>query len=287
MESLALEVERAIGRQLGDDFREALDAIGVQAKSAWPEIELPLAKLAAFLATNLPKTAGEASKLHAADIYLVLACAEGSREAQRAFSDQFLGDVPSFVRRIDKSASFADEVRQELAASLLLRRDGAEIRLAQYQGRGPLKGFLRVAATRAALNLKRNKGEKKERLSGRHADARAVDPEKAVMKKRDAALFRQAFEHAVSELDVDERNVLRLHYVDGLSIDEVAATYQIGRATAARWLAKAKEKIVRSTLDELVSSASQSRKKKEWLEVVESQFGSSLFNCLRGEPRKR
>ena len=160
-------------------------------------------------------------------------------------------------------------------------------RLALYSGRGSLHGFVRVAAMRIALNLKRNKAEKSESLSGRNVAAHSDDPEKIVMKKRDAAAFRRAFERAISTLEVDARNVLRLHYVDCLSIEEVATTYKVGRATAARWLAKAKATVMRQTLDELVSSRGRHRGAAEWLEIVESQFGSSLFDCLGGKPRSR
>jgi RNA polymerase sigma-70 factor, ECF subfamily len=56
-----------------------------------------------------------------------------------------------------------------------------------------------------------------------------------------------ALGHATSGLDVKQRNVLRLHYADGLNIDDIGALYGVHRATVARWLQNA-----RSTIDSAV-----------------------------------
>ena len=67
----------------------------------------------------------------------------------------------------------------------------------------------------------------------------------------DESELREAFVHTLEALGSDERNVLRLHYLDGLTLEEVGATYRVSRATAARWLAQAREKILAETRSRL------------------------------------
>jgi RNA polymerase sigma-70 factor (ECF subfamily) len=56
---------------------------------------------------------------------------------------------------------------------------------------------------------------------------------------------------AVARLPVKERALLRLHLVDGMSIDALGARYQVSRSTAARWLAAARDALRALTREEL------------------------------------
>jgi RNA polymerase sigma-70 factor (ECF subfamily) len=60
--------------------------------------------------------------------------------------------------------------------------------------------------------------------------------------------YRDAFQTALGDtfaaLSPRERNLLRLHVLDGLGIDEIAAPYGVHRATAARWLNAVHEAIL-------------------------------------------
>ncbi|HLU67063.1 MAG TPA: sigma factor-like helix-turn-helix DNA-binding protein, partial [Kofleriaceae bacterium] len=51
----------------------------------------------------------------------------------------------------------------------------------------------------------------------------------------------RAFGAAVDRLPERERALLRYTYLDGLGLDELAAVYQVSRATAHRWLVKARD----------------------------------------------
>ena len=59
--------------------------------------------------------------------------------------------------------------------------------------------------------------------------------------------FKAAFVAAIAELTPRARTLLRYHLIDRLSIDKIAAIYDVHRATAARQLAKAKETVIRAT----------------------------------------
>src|SRR5206468_2926429 len=78
------------------------------------------------------------------------------------------------------------------------------------------------------------------------------DPELAHLRKRYAKDFKAAFEGALLELSVEDRNLLRLSLVDGLSIDEIGSIFGFHRATAARRLTKCREAVQERTRKMLV-----------------------------------
>jgi RNA polymerase sigma-70 factor, ECF subfamily len=249
------------------------------AARAWPHIALAVPIFVAHLrdrvvATEDPEAA--LAKVHVNDLFLACACLHGDHGAWRELDRLHLARIPDFVARIDRSPAFADEVRQRLAERLLRAEDGSAGKLALYTGRGPLGAWIRVAAVREAQNAKRG---------GRHAvDADDVvlespdqDPEIQLLKRRYAKEFKDALEEVLQTLSADERNVLKLHYLDGLTIEEVGKAYRVSRATAARWIADARDTIVARTQKTLGTRLGKSGPKMEsLLAFVRSQLDMSL-----------
>ena len=66
-----------------------------------------------------------------------------------------------------------------------------------------------------------------------------------VLKDRCRGDLRAAFAVALGELEPRERTLLRQHYLDGLGIDALAPLHRVHRATCARWIEAAREKILR------------------------------------------
>jgi RNA polymerase sigma-70 factor (ECF subfamily) len=153
--------------------------------------------------------------------------------------------VGAFVAHIDASADFADEVRQQLRERLLV---GAQPRIADYRGQGALGGWLRVAAVRTALTIKRAAS----RAEIAAPSPPAPDPELDFLKTRYRGELEAAFRATLEKLPADERNVLRLHYLDGCNIDEIGAVYPVHRSTVARWLADSRQTLLDETRRRLV-----------------------------------
>ena len=49
-------------------------------------------------------------------------------------------------------------------------------------------------------------------------------------------MFKTAFFEALGTLSARDRNVLRCHFIDRMSIDEIGKLRRVSRTTAARWL---------------------------------------------------
>jgi RNA polymerase sigma-70 factor len=60
-----------------------------------------------------------------------------------------------------------------------------------------------------------------------------------------------ALEAASARLPARQRTILRLHYVDGLTVDQIGAIYGFHRATAARRIADARDDLLEATREEL------------------------------------
>ena len=71
----------------------------------------------------------------------------------------------------------------------------------------------------------------------------ALDPEQQLVRNKYGPLFETALRDAVGQLSSRDRNLLRLHYVSGISLDAVARMYHVHRATVVRWLAAIRDEI--------------------------------------------
>jgi RNA polymerase sigma-70 factor, ECF subfamily len=189
------------------------------------------------------------SRLAAADLYLACACARGVTGAVEAFARTILREVDAHVARIDASAAFADEVRQDLAAKLLMAAPGARPKLDDYAGSAPLSAWVRVAAIRTALNLRRGKA-----FSAEVADDRAVaehaasaDVEIEHIRQRYRVPFETAIGKALGNLSTRDRTLLRLRLVEGMEVEAIATMYGVHRTTVTRWIGACQDRLLVET----------------------------------------
>jgi RNA polymerase sigma-70 factor (ECF subfamily) len=231
-----------------------LDACRV-ASARWPGCRMTPEAFAEYLMERFRTRddgIGAFASLALDDLYLAAACATGDPAALAALERGPLAEVGAFVAHIDRSPAFADEVRQLLRERLLVPAPGAPgkpPKISEYAGRGPLGAWLRVAAVRAALNARRGTREKRRAAE---VEARALrspipDPELDYLAARYGRELTSAFEATLAALPIDQRNVLRLHYLDGLGIDAIADLYRVHRSTAARWLERARRQVLEHT----------------------------------------
>ena len=260
-----------------EELSAKLSQILVAARAAWPGVELPNATVLQHLAERVaadtrPERA--LGRLHATDLYLACACAQGVPRAIAAFKEAYATEVATALIRLGNSAAFADEVMQQLLVRHLVPAEGRPARIAEYAGRGALAAWVRVAATRLAIDLRRR--DKRHASSPPEAffdlQDPAIDPELGYLRSRYAAEFNTALRKSFDSLEPRERNVLRMHFVDGLSIDDIGALYRVHRATAARWIAGARRKMLSDTRARL----------SEQLTLTPSQF-DSLMRLVRSE----
>jgi RNA polymerase sigma-70 factor, ECF subfamily len=176
------------------------------------------------------------------------------------------------------------EVGQGLRAALLVDHRGRGPLLQEYRGEGALRRWLRVVAVREATRLyhalKREGPSEDEALFDS-----LVGPGDAAAELvgRDAAQpFRRAFSAALAALPARERTALRLHVVDGLTIDQIAPAFDVHRATVARWINTARETALAQTRHHLMRDLKLGASDADSLiRVAQSRVDLSLDRLLR------
>ena len=146
------------------------------------------------------------------------------------------------LARMGLGPAHRDDVWQTLCQRLLVGEEGAPTRIVHSAGGGTLGGLVRVAATRLGLSIVEQ--EKRTVATDALLDqiaAGSSGPELGLMKQQHRHELKQEVEAAIGDLSVRERLVLRLHLVEQVGIDAIAAAQGVHRATAARWVASAKE----------------------------------------------
>lgn len=250
------------------------------ARAAWPGVRVTDVDFLRHLAERLGT--GEARALtdvHAADLYLVLGCLQGDAVALAAFDRRVLPQVSAALARVAPGDD-AEEVRQSLRERLLV---GQPPKLAGYQGSGPLVAWLRAAAVRTALNLRRT--EARQAAAEDEAlvleSLSADDLELRHLQQRHAEDVRRALREAFAALSPRERTLLRLHVVDGLSLERIGAMYQAHKSTVSRWMAKAHETLWEVTRQQLAERLRLSAGELDsLLRLVRSQLDVSLASLL-------
>lgn len=214
--------------------------------AAWPTVVLSRARFREQV------TARCSGALPAVDIYLAVACSDGDPAALAAFRDAFVPPVRAALAKLGTSAAVIDEVVQRVLVMVFVG-DGGPPQIQGYAGRGTLRSWLRTIAIRTGrrhLGLEAQAAPGDDELAD--LPAAVGDPELELLRARYRDQVKQAFAAAFAELSERERNVLRQYHIDGLTIDQLAALYQVNRATTARWVAGARLSVVTRTRRHLV-----------------------------------
>lgn len=267
-------------------LEEQLAGACAAAEAAWPAVRVEREGFVRHLASSAleGEPAGASlSRFVVADLYLAYAASRGDGAALAALDALIVRATQSAVARFRRSSAFADEVCQAVREALLLVRDGGPPRIADYAGHGSLMAWLRVTALRKALTLVRRRDPSDASLDEGHDDFVhfGADPALAQLQERYGPRFKAAFQEGLRALSDRERTLLRLSLIDDLSVAEIAPIYGVHRATVARWIAQAKERVIDRAREVLTAGAAMSRDEFESMALLlRSQLDLSLDRLL-------
>jgi RNA polymerase sigma-70 factor (ECF subfamily) len=258
-----------------------------EAAARWPTVKLSEHDFAAYLAARIGPGEDPREQLasrHVDDLYLAFGCSIGDPAAVAAFDHAVLRDLPRALRRGDLDPAHLDDTRQQVATKLLARTGPTPPAIAQYSGRGSLRGWVRVIAIRESGRLLA--GHAHEKPSGDDAlfdaVAHGVAPSQSQLKEAYRQTFKRAFEASLAALSFHDRLLLRQHFLDELSIDRLAALHDVHRATAARWIAKLVEKLLADTRARLETELAVSQDELDSvLRLIQSCLDASIDRALK------
>lgn len=280
-----LPVERWSSCAASPELEDALGAVLHAGRQAWPDLPLPPDTFLAFLALRVSQREDlvEALRsLHAADLHLVCAFLRGVDGAAAALEQGFFSAIPPLLRRQGVPATVIDDVRQALYLQVLSQEKNGS-GLNRYEGRGSLKNWLRVAATRMA----RRAQDRSRRERPLFADTPAgfllagADPQLERMQQPFQAEFKASLQEALVGLTTSERNLLRFYFVDGMNIDEIGVIQRVHRATVARRLSALRSRLLIDVRSNLVRRLRVAQPELDSLiRLADSQIGLSLQRLL-------
>jgi RNA polymerase sigma-70 factor (ECF subfamily) len=266
-------------------FERLLQAAVDAARARWPSFTLSHEVFIPYLAQRLPAVSSLAlERLHVTELYLACACAEGDPAAIAAFEATYLRDIASVLPKPGRGASIEGDATQAIRERLFVRRAKAPPRVADYSGRGDLAGWVHVVAVRTAITMLRGRKHEVE-LDGQRvlaSKAKAEDAEIAYLKKHYREEFAEAFHAALGTLEPRDRNVLRQHYVDGLTMDQIGVAYCVHRNTVVHWVDRARAALAKDTKRRLAGKLGIGKREIESIiRLIQSQLDVSLRGHLR------
>ncbi len=265
------------------DLEEALAKLLEGGRRAWPGIEVQAHDFFAFLGRCLPlEAAADLGSLRAADLYILCAFSLGLPGAAQAFDEVYMRRVAAALGRLSTPSALIADIQQELRQRLVeMRSPRPDQKL--YAGRGDLASWLCVSAVREA-NRRRERGKREQPLDECQAVLLASpeeDPEMAYLQRTYKRELQAAFKEAIASLTSKQRNILRYHFLDGLSIDRIGLLYGVHRATAARWINQARDALCVRTRELVCQRVSVSQEGFDrLLGLLESQIRIHLDAAL-------
>jgi RNA polymerase sigma-70 factor (ECF subfamily) len=225
--------------------------------------------------------------VHTSDLSLARACLHGDPDALRALDALLSRTVPLAVARWRGESIGSDELHQVLRVKLLVATATAPPKLAEYAGRGELRHWLRLVAVRALIDLQRRRHLElpleADELGA--LPSAAEDPALAAARSRYREHFQASFCQAVSSLTPRERNLLRQHFLGQLTLDQLAALYRVHRVTIARWLAQARQTLLRRTRARLGERLSMAEITVESVvHMIRSELAASIQRIFSSQP---
>ncbi len=255
-------------------------------RSSWPGIAVDVERYVRHLASVLDEETTMQS-LHTSDLYLACACVDGDAAALATLERDFIGTLAPALRSTGLDAAATDDVTQKVREMVLVGSEGVP-GIANYRGRGQLRSWLRAVALRNAMMEFRGRREAPLGDDALAAmPAVADDAQLAPWKAQYAAAFRTAFAETIATLDERQRTLLRQHHLDRLSVDALASLHKVHRATAARWVASAREALLAGIRERMVKLLAISGSELDSaLRMARSQLDVSIHRLFDGKRKK-
>jgi len=203
------------------------------------------------------------------DLCLIIACEQNDEKAWEDLVANYDSTVKSAARKITSNTEDAEDLASSIWAELYGLRVDADgnkkSKLAYYSGRGSLGGWLRAVVAQLAVDQHRKVSKfvqvEEDREFENLANSAAADgtsltshtanPEDAFTEQQTSGDVSEALAAAVSQLEDEDRLVMKLYYFDQLKLKDIAAMFGYHEATASRRLTRIQAEIRKTVEKEL------------------------------------
>ncbi len=224
------------------ELAATLGALWHAAQLRWPTVRISVVPFFGYVGTRAAHDPAALGSLRITDLYIAFGCLERDPNALAQLDTELLPRARRIISSVG-DRDFQTEVLQVTREKLLLGEAAQEPALRGYLGRGALLTWLRTVLYRTALSLKRDEPKVEPLDQAELVPDSSWSTELQFVRQAHRQAFGQAFAQALTTLDGTERSVLRLATVEKLNIDRIGLIYGAHRATVARWLARARQKL--------------------------------------------
>ena len=234
-----------------DDDRRAVQALVERARAEHSELQVDLVAFARRVGECVAEDESTTlDNIRADELYLAFACTTKDTRAIERFRQVFGADIDRVLERARSTGTPREELRQSVEVKLFAGRDGTP-HIAKYGGRGSLQGWVRVVVSRMVIDHMRSHAADAEApVEPTFAEALGdvgLDPGLQLLRERYRDDVHGAIEQAFGALTQKERRLLRGALLERLGTDDLGAMYGVHRTTAARWVDKARLRLVELT----------------------------------------
>jgi RNA polymerase sigma-70 factor (ECF subfamily) len=253
----------------------ALSTRLAEARAAYPGVVLSDAMFVTHVTSKLVDGA-TLEAVRTTDLFLACACAERDPVAIGFLERDTFGEIAAAHRRFRKLGVPLDDLVQRMRERLLFASPPT---LLTYAGIGPLRAWVRASALNSLINISQREMREKPTDGDLLDMVMGADPaaEAAYVKLACRADFEAALDAALRTLSDRDTVMLRHAFVDRRTVDAIGALYAVHRATAARWVAVARMRLVEATLDDLTRRLGISRTEAQSLVAAGLTGGGSLL----------
>jgi RNA polymerase sigma-70 factor (ECF subfamily) len=247
--AFSASLPRGVGPVDRELLAPALEAATARGASAHPGVVVSAVAFARALGAHAgrePDPIAALETLHTDDLYLTTACLAGDGAALETLERLVRSTVPAAVSRLRLDASTVSDVEQLVRQRLLVPPSGGPPKLHEYGGRGALKQWLRAVALRVALNhLDGRRPEDSLDAEGAPVLAAAgPDPEMALLKQHARDEFKAVLQEVLTGLPPHERSLLRLYFLQGLTVEQIGRMEGTHKSTVSRWLTRTRATVL-------------------------------------------
>ena len=192
---------------------------------------------------------GSTTDARLVDLHIASGCALGETDSTSVFHKKFADDIRRVGAKLFTDTALDDFV-QTVFERLLVARAEHPPRICNYSGRGPLRSYVRMAASRVAIDLQRERGKQEEEAPKDLARQVAInmDPEQTLAKAEGHERWIEALRTAIAGLDSQERRALRYRYLLGFSGARMGALLGMHEMSVPRLLKRIRSKIANTVL---------------------------------------
>lgn len=259
------------------------------ARTRWPQVQLDPELFMTHLAQRLPGSTPERhleallGQLRMEELYLACACLHQVPMAAETFEQHYLRKLPRLLRHRERSASSIDEICQLASVKILVASEEGPPKIAEYKGVGDLQSWVRVIAVRIALRQRQGSEVAPEEPDSDLPDPIQLseDPGLRFIKQHHQEDLRHAFREAFASLSDEDRYLLRLYYVDRLSMYKMEPLLRTSQPTISRRMSQIREKLGTEIRRHLHARLGVSAKDfQSFINLVDSQFDLHLSQML-------